>query len=623
MLAILKSVAPILAAAGIVCIALTAFALESNQAILGLVGSIIIVFIVQNLAICITTLQTYRISLKVEKNHSDTGDNPLRLLHSYVVVHVAIVAALFGPLALITSSSAAGLGPTQLILSSGGAFFISEVAFLFPTWLAARSSIRNFLEPSYFGKKGPAPFGTLTVVLTLTVVVSSLLTALGLCIESERLVKRTTTAWAIDAYQQSLETALSTGALETEIDTLSFFTKFDRAKPFTYRPGDNTQRGIDTSDLRSLYQAQKKGPKTTAVNKQTNTGLVWTPSDQSKTINGFRILLDEKSRFYSLTIWLLFVAVFTGILIAIRYSAWIKHSLEYIAHRFDALPDQDISNTRPRLPSEVQAVDQGLKQLKSRFVSMRAGQRESIFSGRKARELKAQFFANISHDLRSPLNSVIGFTDLLLKGLEGELTKDQEQTVLRIAEEAEKLMILIAEILETSKLDAGRLELDRAWVPSVEVFTECTSAARKLVVTRPIILESKLQPGLPPVYIDNERIQQALISLLARAINAVGQGTVKLRASLEREKGDRGRFLRVDIIDSDRSISLEKRGQLAKAFRSMDSTTSRSDAGGLGLGIAFARDVVQLHGGELEISAEKSGPIFSVVLPLDEPTSTD
>ena len=79
----------------------------------------------------------------------------------------------------------------------------------------------------------------------------------------------------------------------------------------------------------------------------------------------------------------------------------------------------------------------------------------------------------------------------------------------------------------------------------------------------------------------------------------------------------------MDIIDPSRAISEDKREQIFNAFYSIDSTTSRSNAGGLGLGIALARDVVQLHGGELEITPDRSGPVFSMVLPLDETTSTD
>jgi signal transduction histidine kinase len=230
----------------------------------------------------------------------------------------------------------------------------------------------------------------------------------------------------------------------------------------------------------------------------------------------------------------------------------------------------------------------------------------------------------MSHDLKSPLNSVIGFTDLLIRGLEGELTEKQRFSILKIAEESEKLLVLIADILDTSKLDAGTFELDRSFVSAQDMLDECLSEARRLIGTRSIQLSTEFQAELSSVYMDKARIRQALISLLARVMSAMNEGTVNLAAHVEPPTEDGEVFFQLTIADPVGRISLAEKEKISNAFHSVDGTPSRSGAGGLGLGIALVKDIVQLHGGELRVIArEGSGPIFIMDLPLGGPTATE
>jgi signal transduction histidine kinase len=233
--------------------------------------------------------------------------------------------------------------------------------------------------------------------------------------------------------------------------------------------------------------------------------------------------------------------------------------------------------------------------------------------------MKTEFFAGMSHDLRSPLNSVIGFTDLLLKGMEGPLTEEQTKRVGLISSEAQKLMILISDILDTSKLEAGRLEIDRKWVPSVEILTECTVESERLVGTKPIVFRSSLIPGLPPVYVDKSRLCQTLVSLVSRVIDMIEGGTITLKTSLEQNEFGGGSRLRVDLVDTSRNLEKAKRDQIRNAFSASEGILTTAKAGSLGLGMALAREVLLLHSGELRVlDPDSPESIFGIILPLEE-----
>jgi signal transduction histidine kinase len=148
----------------------------------------------------------------------------------------------------------------------------------------------------------------------------------------------------------------------------------------------------------------------------------------------------------------------------------------------------------------------------------------------QASQLKSQFLANMSHELRTPLNAIINFTRIVSSGMRGPINDDQLDYLNRVRHSGEHLLAMINDILDLSKIEAGRMNLYREPVVLEEVVTSVLATATGLLKNKPIVLEHDIAPDLPPIEMDRTRIRQVLLNLLSNAVKFTEAGSVTIRA---------------------------------------------------------------------------------------------
>lgn len=229
---------------------------------------------------------------------------------------------------------------------------------------------------------------------------------------------------------------------------------------------------------------------------------------------------------------------------------------------------------------------------------------------------KMLFMASMSHDLRSPLNSILGFGELLQQSGERSFNDAQRESVRLIARSGEELLRLLNDVLDSARYEAGRLQLRPAWTPSVEILTEAVRQAREMVADDELEIVAELQPGLPPVHVDRERIVQAVVGLFRHAARAMSGGTIRMYARVAPDPVTGAEQLRVDVVDRSGGIRDEDRERIFEAFREVTSASGRR-IGGLGLSLSLARALVRAHGGDVWLDNEPGrGTTFTVAIPV-------
>ncbi|WP_427914608.1 MHYT domain-containing protein [Ramlibacter sp. MMS24-I3-19] len=232
-------------------------------------------------------------------------------------------------------------------------------------------------------------------------------------------------------------------------------------------------------------------------------------------------------------------------------------------------------------------------------------------------DLKDQFLATLSHELRTPLHAILGWVQLLhLKKDEASLQKGL-QTIERNARLQAQL---IDDLLDMSRIVAGKVRIEPSWVDFGQVVEAAVEATRPAAFARGIALDVRVAPGTVRVWGDPSRLQQIMWNLLTNAIKFTPEGG-QVGVEVETRAGQ----VLARITDTGSGISPEFLPHVFDRFRQADASTTRRH-GGLGLGLAIVRQLVELHGGTVkaESAGEGRGATFTITLPLPQaPTSTD
>ncbi len=237
----------------------------------------------------------------------------------------------------------------------------------------------------------------------------------------------------------------------------------------------------------------------------------------------------------------------------------------------------------------------------------------------EASRLKSEFLANISHELRTPLNSIIGYADILLAKLGPKLPPAPRGNLERILGNAEHLLGLLNQVLDISKIEAGRLELRLEPVEPRPLLSRCLEDARVLARGKPVeVVDRSAGRALPPVRADETRLRQCLTNVLSNAVKFTERGEVALDARVisGARSGHAHGFLALSVRDTGPGIAPEHQALVFEPFRQVD-TSSRRQHEGTGLGLAIVRQLLEHMGGEVRLqSAPGAGSTFTLVVPL-------
>jgi signal transduction histidine kinase len=234
-----------------------------------------------------------------------------------------------------------------------------------------------------------------------------------------------------------------------------------------------------------------------------------------------------------------------------------------------------------------------------------------------ASRFKSEFLANMSHELGTPLNSIIGSSETLLRGGIGPLTAAQARQATQISRAGEHLKELISDILDLTRVEAGKLTLRPKPLPVAELLMDILAIPRALAYKKSQELQVDIAPDLPLLWADQVRFKQICFNLLSNAVKFTPQGgRISLAARVVDHGETGGPWLEIRVQDTGIGIRAEDLPRLFQVFLQLDATAERQE--GTGLGLALTKRLVEMHGGRIwaESAGEGRGSTFTVLLPL-------
>ena len=306
----------------------------------------------------------------------------------------------------------------------------------------------------------------------------------------------------------------------------------------------------------------------------------------------------------------LLVGVAAGVAYAVSRDA--NKDVDFVAERVRGMVHVRSEPTGESVPvrtmDEVGGLTVAFNALVARFVAAQTGYQSDLERVRAADRDRAAFLAAVSHELRSPLNAILGFADILMTEVDGPLSTEAREEVEQIRGSGKHLLDLINDILEFSALESGQLKLTRSRVDLAAVAWEVVREAAGIVGARPVLVRIEGEAGVF-ARADPRRVRQVLTNLVGNAIKFTQRGEVVV------DVGREGRYARMSVRDTGPGISPQERAVIFEEYK--QTKDERARRRGTGLGLAIARRLVLMHGGKIDVDSQVGlGSTFKVVLPV-------
>ncbi|BDG09680.1 ATP-binding protein [Anaeromyxobacter paludicola] len=300
--------------------------------------------------------------------------------------------------------------------------------------------------------------------------------------------------------------------------------------------------------------------------------------------------------------------------LADRYQRQIrrvpKAAAERVVKHFGDLLDVLVFSGHKNLLTarlHIEAVQESFRELQDKSRALE----DSYEKLKELDRLKSNFLATVSHELRTPLTSVIGYSEMMLDGMGGALTGEQREYVSIIMEKGENLLHLITSILDITKIEAGRVRVLLSDVDLSQVLRDACDTVRPAALKKGLTLSCEVDPALPEVRCDREKVRQALVNLAFNAVKFTpAGGAVTLSA---RPHG--AERVALEVRDTGIGIAPEHLKKIFDTFYQVDGSSTR-EHGGVGLGLSIVKSFAEAHGGEVTVaSTPGQGSAFTLLLP--------
>jgi signal transduction histidine kinase len=228
------------------------------------------------------------------------------------------------------------------------------------------------------------------------------------------------------------------------------------------------------------------------------------------------------------------------------------------------------------------------------------------------RQVQEAFLANISHELRTPLNAILGYTHMLLHGVTGAVTEPQRKSLTRIDSNSRHLLALINDILDITRIEAGRMPVRATTFRVADLVDEVMSELEPIMQRSHLSVTVRMGRDIGAMKTDRQKVKQIVLKLLSNAMKFTPTGSIAVAASLE----NRGRMVAIAVSDTGVGIPEESKSKIFDDFRQLDNSPARG-YGGTGLGLPICRRLAHMLGGSIDIESQVGeGSTFTLRLPV-------